>query len=65
MTSSFWRAHSVGNFVNDKIIAVVISRLHRRSADQKRLGDPKPYRNYDDGDDKNKFYKIKNRIAFF
>ena len=65
MTSSFWRAYSVGNFVNNQIIAVMVSRIHRRSADQKRLGDPKPYGKNDNGDDKNEFYKIKNRIAFF
>ena len=43
----------------------MISRIHRGAADQKRLGDPKSYRNDNDGDDKNKFYKIKNRVAFF
>ena len=29
----FWVAYSVGNFVNDKIVAVAVSRLHGSSAD--------------------------------
>ena len=52
-------AYPVGNFVNNKIIAVAVSRLHWSSTDQKRLGDPKSYRNDNDGDDENKFHEIK------
>ena len=42
----------------------MVSRIHRRSADQKRLGDPKPYGKNDNGDDKNEFYKIKKELPF-